>query len=159
MLIQIKCLQIVIKHHITFFFNQVFSRSLPLDCKYVHGRDQASATIRNSQGAFYNVHVQEALYKFACSMMIFQCPESSHFDSDVKLFSILKKNTKQPQNLKIRYLSQLIYQQMTFNIGAFKRHRKSRSQLSSFQRTERLLKSDLCSAWWKHSFSPLQFIF
>lgn len=81
-------------HHLFFFLNQVFSRSLPLDCKYFHGRDQASATIRKSQGAFYNVHVQEALYKFACSMMIFQCPESSHFDSDVKLFSILKKKHK-----------------------------------------------------------------
>lgn len=77
-------------HHF-FFFNQVFSLSLALDCKYFHGRDQASATIRNSQGAFYNVHVQEALHKFASIMMIFQCPESSHFDSDEKLFSILKK--------------------------------------------------------------------
>ena len=96
LLIQIKCLQTVIKHCITFFFfNQVFSLSLALDCKHFHGRDHASATIRNSQGAFYNVHVQEALYKFACIMMIFQCPESSHFDSDVKLFSILKQQQQQ----------------------------------------------------------------
>ena len=49
-------------HHF-FFFNQVFSLSLALACKYFHGRDQASATIRNSQGAFYNVHVQEALHR------------------------------------------------------------------------------------------------
>lgn len=87
-------------HHF-FFFNQVFSLSLPLDDKYFYGRDQAFTTIRSSQGAFYNVHVQEALYKFACIMMIFQCPESSHFDSDVKLFSVLKKKKTQEFENKI----------------------------------------------------------
>ena len=88
-------------NHFFFFFNQVFSLSLPLDDKYFYGRDQAFTTIRSSQGAFYNVHVQEALYKFACIMMIFQCPESSHFDSDVKLFSVLKKKKTQEFENKI----------------------------------------------------------